>query len=167
MVLAKARRANFGERRHGEVELRRITLPRSWVNRGWKKGQGPKCGQEFAGGPAPLLVRVLTAEARLLLPTLKKSPLAPKAAVATAFASADADYDDGAVALYGAPRYGRADERATRRIDSGCGNRRFFPSRAVPCGLLWPARLIRRNARAIHPPFIALCFDVPWSNTLG
>jgi hypothetical protein len=127
----------------------------------------PRPTFRLRAGPAPLLVRVLTAEARLLLPTLKKSPLAPKAAVATAFASADADYDNGAVALYGAPRYGSADERATRRIDSGCGNRQFFPSRAVPCGLLWPARLIRRNARAIHPPFIALCFDVPWSNTLG
>ena len=55
------------------------------------------------GGRAPLLVRVLTAEARLLLPilpTLKKSPLAPKAAVATAFASVDADRDNGVAVSY-------------------------------------------------------------------
>ena len=36
--------------------------------------------------------------------------------LATAFDSVNADYDNGTVALYGAPRYGRDNERATRRI---------------------------------------------------
>jgi hypothetical protein len=45
------------------------------------------------------------------------------AVVATDTASADADRDNGVVALYGAPRHGTDDERATRRADWGCGNR--------------------------------------------
>ena len=45
------------------------------------------------------------------------------AVVAADPASADADRDNGAVALYGAPRYGRADERAARCVDKELGDR--------------------------------------------
>jgi hypothetical protein len=37
--------------------------------------------------------------------------------VATDTASADADLDNGAVALYGAPRYGRRDDHAGHRVE--------------------------------------------------
>ena len=61
---------------------------------------------------------------------------------ATDTTSADADYDNGVVALYGAPRYGRADERATHRLarparrqmESVLAALRLSPARCVGLG---------------------------------
>ena len=53
----------------------------------------------------------------------RESEALPRAVVATDSASANADCDNGAVALYGAPRYGRGDERATHPLDTKQGNR--------------------------------------------
>src|SRR5215207_8385949 len=52
------------------------------------------------------------------------------AVVATDSASADADRDNGTVALYGALRYGRDDERAYGRVDPTC--RRRGTSKSTP-----------------------------------
>src|SRR5215208_309713 len=48
----------------------------------------PESTSSLRAGPAPLLSSTLTADAKLDLPTLKTSPLAPKAAVATPNTSA-------------------------------------------------------------------------------
>src|SRR5215217_9793789 len=57
--------------------LRLATLAEELTARG-----GPESTSNLKAGPAPLLSNTLTALAKLDLPTLKKSPLAPKAALA-------------------------------------------------------------------------------------
>lgn len=55
-------------------------------------------------------------------------------AFATDSASADADRDSGAVALYGVPHYGRRDDRAGHRVDPTCrrrGTSKIHPVRAA------------------------------------
>src|SRR5215217_3837179 len=58
--------------------LRLATLAEELTARG-----APESTSRLRAGPAPLLSSTLTALAKFALPTLKKSPLAPKAAVAT------------------------------------------------------------------------------------
>src|SRR5215203_3843434 len=56
------------------------------------------------------------------------------AVVVTDSVSVNADYDNGTVALYGASRYGRDDECATRRVDPTCrrsGTSKIYPVRAA------------------------------------